>query len=148
MVLNEAELNKIGEDLGAVLTPGAVVALTGNLGAGKTTLAKAIARGLGVTDAVTSPTFSLIHEYRSGRLPFYHFDVYRLEDESEMYELGYEEYFFSEGVTLVEWADRIEGLLPENAIRVRLAYGADPETREVILENNAFVLENTVGGAP
>jgi tRNA threonylcarbamoyladenosine biosynthesis protein TsaE len=132
MVLNKTELQKFGEDLGAMLAPGSVVALTGNLGAGKTTLAKAIAQGLGVTDPVTSPTFALIHEHRSGRLPFFHMDAYRLEEESEMYELGYEEYFFADGVTVVEWADRIENLLPEKAIRIKLAYGADPETREIV----------------
>jgi tRNA threonylcarbamoyladenosine biosynthesis protein TsaE len=137
MVLNEAELKKLGEDLGAALAPGAVLALTGNLGAGKTTLAQAIARGLGVTEPVTSPTFSLIHEYRSGRLPFFHFDAYRLEHESELYELGYEEYFFADGVTVVEWADRIENLLPENAVRIKLAYGANQETREIVFESDS-----------
>ncbi|MDR0876184.1 MAG: tRNA (adenosine(37)-N6)-threonylcarbamoyltransferase complex ATPase subunit type 1 TsaE [Clostridiales Family XIII bacterium] len=135
MVLNERELTEYGVRLGGELAPGAVIALTGELGAGKTTLAKGIARGLGITDEITSPTFTLINEYTSGRLPLYHFDVYRLGESDEavagLEDLGYEEYFFSSGVTIVEWADLIETLLPENAIRITLSYGADADTREV-----------------
>ena len=135
MRLNEDELRIFGRRLGAGLGPGAVVALTGQLGAGKTTLAKAIADGLGVTETVTSPTFTLINEYHSGRLPLYHFDVYRLgangadSGGKELVEIGYEEYFFGVGVTVIEWADRIAELLPEHAIRIRLGYTDDINVR-------------------
>lgn len=130
--MNEEELREYGIRLGAGLGPGSVIALTGELGAGKTTLAKAVAAGLGVTEAVTSPTFTLICEYGSGRLPLYHFDVYRLPDAAaEMAELDFEEYFYGGGVTVVEWADRVAGLLPEDALRIEIAYTKDPDLREV-----------------
>ncbi|MDR1798065.1 MAG: tRNA (adenosine(37)-N6)-threonylcarbamoyltransferase complex ATPase subunit type 1 TsaE [Clostridiales Family XIII bacterium] len=124
-------MREYGERLGSGLPAGAVVALYGDLGAGKTTLAQAIACGLGVKEPVTSPTFTLIHEYGGGRLPLYHFDVYRLSDASEMDELGYEEYFYGDGVCVVEWADRVEGLLPDGAVRIALAYTDDEGAREV-----------------
>ena len=136
MLMNEEKLREYGKRLGAGLEPGGVIALTGELGAGKTTLAKAIAAGLGVTEAVTSPTFTLICEYGSGRLPFYHFDVYRLPEKeegaaAEMSELDFEEYFYGGGVTVVEWADRVAGLMPENALWIEIAYTEDPGLREV-----------------
>jgi len=141
MLMNEEELREYGKRLGAGLGPGSVVALTGELGAGKTTFAQAVAAGLGVTETVTSPTFTLICEYESGRLPFYHFDVYRLPEEgeealggdtaAEMVELGFETYFYSGGVTVVEWADRVASLLPEDALWVDIAYTDDPDLREV-----------------
>lgn len=102
---NEAETVEFGAEIGRKAVAGAVIALTGDLGAGKTTLTKAIAAGLGVEDVITSPTFNIVKEYDTGRLPLYHFDVYRIGDEDEMYELGYEEYFYGEGVCVVEWAD-------------------------------------------
>lgn len=123
IIKNESETAKFGVDLGRQVCPGTVIALTGDLGAGKTTLTKAIARGLGISDMITSPTFNIVKEYDSGRLPLYHFDVYRIGDVDEMYELGYEEYFYGNGVCVVEWADLIEELLPENAIRIQLEYG-------------------------
>ncbi|MFA5636391.1 MAG: tRNA (adenosine(37)-N6)-threonylcarbamoyltransferase complex ATPase subunit type 1 TsaE, partial [Anaerovoracaceae bacterium] len=107
-IKNEKEAEKLGMQLADKLSPGSVVALTGDLGVGKTTLTKAIARGLGITALITSPTFTIIHEYRDGRLPLYHFDVYRIEDEEELHELGYEEYFYGDGVCVIEWADRIK----------------------------------------
>ena len=135
--MNEQELTEYGIKLGEELTSGSVVALTGDLGAGKTTLAKGIAKGLGVNDEITSPTFTIINEYTSGRLPFYHYDVYRLGDGEEAYdgmeELGYKEHFFGDGVTVVEWADIIEELLPKEAIRITLAYGTEEAFREVVV---------------
>jgi tRNA threonylcarbamoyladenosine biosynthesis protein TsaE len=107
--------------------PGAVVALDGELGAGKTRFAQAFARGLGVTDTVGSPTFTIIKEYDSGRLPFYHMDVYRLSPE-EAEELGLEEYFEGNGVSLVEWASRIEPLLPPERLHIVLEW-AGPTSR-------------------
>jgi len=116
----------LGRRLAERLAPGIVVALYGDLGAGKTHLAKGLCAGLGVApDAVTSPTFTLVQEY-AGRLPVYHFDAYRIDRLAELYDLGYEEYFFGEGVTLVEWPERVEPLIPADALRLRLTHlGAD-----------------------
>lgn len=128
-VKNEKEAERLGIQLADKLVPGSVIALTGNLGAGKTTFTKAVAKGLGITDVITSPTFTIIQEYRSGRLPLYHFDVYRIEDEEELYELGYEEYFYGDGVCVIEWADRIEDFLPKDTIRIHIDYGAEENER-------------------
>ena len=97
---------------------GDVICLDGDLGAGKTAFAQGFAQGLGIKEPVTSPTFTIMNIYESGRLPLYHFDVYRIEDESEMDELGYEEYFYGSGVCLIEWASQIEGCIPKNAMHV------------------------------
>jgi tRNA threonylcarbamoyladenosine biosynthesis protein TsaE len=118
---NLAATQALGRRLGHLLFPGAVVALIGQLGAGKTHLTRAIAEGLGVPDSriVTSPTFVLIQEYQ-GRVPIYHFDAYRLAAEAELGELGTEEYFEGDGVCLVEWADRVSGALPAEHLRIAL----------------------------
>jgi len=110
-----------GRRLGAVLFPGAVVALIGPLGAGKTQLARAVAEGLGIADSrvVNSPTFVLIQEYQA-RLPIYHFDAYRLGGPAELFDLGAHEYFEGQGVCLVEWADRVEDCLPAEHLRLTL----------------------------
>ena len=128
-IRNEEETKAFGHQLAERLEPGSVVALIGDLGTGKTTLSKYIAEGLGITEVVTSPTFTIVQEYHSGRLPLYHFDVYRIGDISEMEELGYEEYFFGDGVSLVEWADVIQELLPEETRIIRIEYGREPEER-------------------
>ena len=107
-IASEKETERIGEAIGRAAEPGTVVALIGDLGTGKTTLTKSIARGLGVTETVTSPTFNIIREYKSGRIPLYHFDVYRIGDPDEMFELGYEEYFFERGADEEEREYRIE----------------------------------------
>ena len=134
-IANETETEKLGERIGQAAVPGMVVALIGDLGTGKTTLTKSIARGLGVTETVTSPTFNIIREYKSGRIPLYHFDVYRIADPDEMFELGYEEYFYGDGICVVEWADIIEELLPEDAVIIRIDRGATEEEREYIIES-------------
>ena len=123
VIKNEEETKKFGEKLCEKLTAGSIVALTGDLGTGKTTLTKAIAAGLGVTDVITSPTFNIIKQYDNGRLPLYHFDVYRIGDVDEMYEIGYEEYFFGDGVCVIEWADLIEEIIPDDAVRIEIEYG-------------------------
>ena len=123
LLRSEQEVMEYGFRLGQEAVPGQVIALTGDLGAGKTTLTKAIARGLGIEETITSPTFTIVKEYRSGRLPLFHFDVYRIGDIDEMYELGYEEYFFGDGLCVVEWADLIEELIPEEALWISIAYG-------------------------
>jgi tRNA threonylcarbamoyladenosine biosynthesis protein TsaE len=127
---NPAATTIFGRRLGELLFPGAVVALVGPLGAGKTYLVRSIAEGLGIPDSrlVASPTFVLIHEY-CARLPIYHFDAYRLGSEREFYDLGVQEYFEGEGVCLVEWADKIPGLLPADHLRIELAVTGEDTRR-------------------
>lgn len=122
-IKNEQETKQFGIELGKSLEQGDVVALIGDLGTGKTALTKYIAQGMGVQDMITSPTFTIVQEYHSGRLPLYHFDVYRIGDSEEMFELGYEEYFYGQGVCVIEWADLIEELLPENVKTIEIQYG-------------------------
>ena len=126
---NEEETRAFGLELGASLRKGDIVALVGDLGTGKTALTKYIAEGLGIRETITSPTFTIVQEYRQGRLPLYHFDVYRIGDPEEMYELGYEEYFYGDGVCVIEWADLIEELLPEYTKVIRIEYGKNQEER-------------------
>lgn len=126
---NEADTICFGIELGETVKPGTVIALTGDLGAGKTTLTKSIAKGLGIEDVITSPTFNIVKEYETGRLPLYHFDVYRIGDVDEMYELGYEEYFYGEGISVVEWADLIEDIMPEDTLWIRIEYGENEGER-------------------
>lgn len=111
---------KLGQEMAERAVPGQVICLTGDLGTGKTVFTQGFADGLGVRDYVDSPTFTIVKEYHDGRLPFYHFDVYRIGDVSEMDEIGYEEYFFSEGVCLVEWGNLIEELLPKDTVRITI----------------------------
>jgi tRNA threonylcarbamoyladenosine biosynthesis protein TsaE len=113
------ETSNWGALIGKYAREGLVVCLWGDLGAGKTQLAKGVAQGLGITEQVTSPTFTLINEYQ-GRLPLYHMDLYRLGDAEEAYDLGLEEYFYNRGISLVEWPERIEELLPEERLDLRL----------------------------
>lgn len=120
---NEQETKRFGIELGKSLEQGDVVALIGDLGTGKTALTKYIAQGMGIQDLITSPTFTIVQEYHSSKLPLYHFDVYRIGDLEEMFELGYEEYFYGQGVCVIEWADLIEELLPENAKIIKIQYG-------------------------
>lgn len=115
---NEIETKAIGIALGKEAKGGQVYCLDGDLGTGKTVLSKGFAEGLGIEDHITSPTFTIINVYDKGRLPFYHFDVYRIGDPYELDEIGYEEYFFGQGVTMVEWSTLIEELIPEEAIRI------------------------------
>ena len=107
-----------GKKTGELAKPGTVIALTGDLGVGKTVFTQGLAAGLGIEEPVSSPTFTIVQVYEGGRLPFYHFDVYRIGDVEEMEEIGYEDCFYGDGVCLVEWADLIEELLPEDTCRV------------------------------
>lgn len=118
---NREETLKLGELIGQKVLPGNVITIDGDLGVGKTVLAQGIAKGLGITDHVVSPTFTIIQEYTDGRIPLYHFDVYRIEDPDEMYEVGYEEYFYGDGVCVIEWAELIKELLPKDHIRIKIA---------------------------
>lgn len=135
VIRNELDTKEFGGELAKKLKPGDVVALIGDLGTGKTTLTKSIAEGLGITEMITSPTFTIVQEYTEGRIPLYHFDVYRLCDIEEMYELGYEEYFFGQGVCVVEWADQIMEIIPDEAIMIRIEYGASDDERIYHIEN-------------
>ncbi len=119
-VFSPRETFSIGRKMGEALSPGSIIALTGDLGCGKTVFSQGIAAGLSIPEPVTSPTFTILQVYESGRLPLYHFDVYRIGEPEEMEELGYEEYFFGDGVCLVEWAGLIEELIPRDAIRVTI----------------------------
>ena len=111
---------KFGEHLAEGLQPGDVIALSGDLGAGKTALVKGIARGLDITQDVTSPTFTLVHEYAGGRLPLFHVDLYRLENAEQALAIGIEDYLGGPGVTAIEWAEKIESLLPAHSTRIRI----------------------------
>ena len=110
----------LGEEMGRAAKPGQVYALYGDLGAGKTLFAQGFAHGLGITEAVASPTFTILQVYEEGRLPLYHMDVYRLGDPDELVDIGGEEYLFGQGVCLIEWADKVEELLPPETIRLTL----------------------------
>ena len=109
-----------GRQLGENAFPGQVITLTGDLGVGKTVFTQGLAKGLGIEEPVNSPTFTIVQVYDEGRLPLYHFDVYRIADEEEMFELGYESYFFGQGVCLIEWASLIQGLLPAECRTIRI----------------------------
>jgi len=128
------ETEEFGLEFAKGLKPGSVIALTGPLGAGKTTLTKSIAKGLGVTETITSPTFTIVCEYETGRLPLYHFDVYRVNDPDELFEMGFEEYFHKGGVCMIEWADLISELLPEDTIHLTLDYGENEDERTIRIE--------------
>ena len=129
----EAETFEAGRRLAAGAHPGMVVCLDGDLGAGKTVFARGFADGLGIREPVTSPTFTILREYEGGRLPFYHFDVYRISDPDEMYALGYEDYFFGNGVCLIEWPGLIAELLPGDAVLVSIVkdYEKGPDYRKI-----------------
>lgn len=110
----------LGKALGEKAFPGQIYTLDGDLGTGKTVFTQGVAAGLGITEAISSPTFTIIQEYDTGRLPLYHFDVYRIGDIEEMEEIGYDDYFFGEGICLIEWADLIREILPEHVIRITI----------------------------
>ncbi len=107
------ETHALGMKMGQEAKPGDVYTLVGDLGVGKTVLTQGIAEGLGIDEAICSPTFTIVQVYEEGRMPFYHFDVYRIGDIEEMDEIGYEDYFYGEGLTMIEWANLIEEILPE-----------------------------------
>ena len=114
------ETFRFGQMLGEKLVSGAVICLDGDLGVGKTVFVKGVAKGLGITEPVCSPTFTILQEYKEGRIPLYHFDVYRIEDPEEMYEIGFEEYLYGDGVCLIEWASVVSELLPADATHITI----------------------------
>ena len=127
---NEEKTREIGSKLGELLTPKSVICLIGDLGAGKTTMTQSLARALGVDDYITSPTFTIVNEYE-GKMPLYHFDVYRIGSSEEMYDIGFDEYIDGDGVCIIEWANLIEDILPDEYLYIEMNY---KETgREMIL---------------
>lgn len=108
------ETFELGKKLGEKANPGDIYTLIGDLGVGKTVFTQGVAEGLAITEPITSPTFTIVQVYEEGRLPFYHFDVYRIGDVSEMDEIGYEDYFYGDGVCFIEWANLITEILPDN----------------------------------
>lgn len=129
IIKNESETKAFGEKLASGLKKGDILALIGDLGTGKTALTKYIAKGLGIRSEITSPTFTIVREYKDGRLLLYHFDVYRVGSVEEMYDIGYEEYFYGDGVCVIEWADMISEIIPEEALIISIQYGAGSDER-------------------
>lgn len=114
------ETFELGKKIGEAAKPGQVYTLNGDLGVGKTVFTQGVAAGLSITEPVSSPTFTIVQVYEEGRLPFYHFDVYRIGDIEEMEEIGYDDYFFGEGICLIEWAELIRDILPEKRIEITI----------------------------
>ena len=133
---SEKETYELGQKLGRQAAAGQVITLIGDLGVGKTVFTQGVAKGLGISEPVNSPTFTIVQVYEEGRMPFYHFDVYRIGDVEEMDEIGYEDYFYGEGICLIEWANLIEEILPESYTQITiekdLAKGFD--YRRIIIE--------------
>lgn len=127
------QTTRLGKSLGRLLKQGDIICLTGDLGAGKTAFTKGIGEGLEILKLITSPTYTIINEY-NGRIPLYHFDVYRLEGVEEMYELGYEEYFFGDGAVVVEWADIVKDIIPNERLWITMLRGKQEDTRDIIIE--------------
>ena len=133
---NEKETYNLGYRFGKHAKAGQVFTLTGDLGVGKTVFTKGLAAGLGIIEPVSSPTFTIVQVYEEGRLPFYHFDVYRIADIEEMEEIGYEDYFYGDGACLVEWAGLIQEILPDKAVTVTIAKNLEKgfDYREIVIE--------------
>ena len=128
-IKNEEETKEFGLKKGQEAVPGQVIGLIGDLGTGKTTLTRYIARGLGVEENISSPTFMIVREYHGGRMPLYHFDVYRIGDPEELFDIGADEYFDGDGLCVVEWADMVMPQLPEDSMFICIEYGASEGER-------------------
>ena len=126
------ETEAVGEALAKLLQPGTVVAYQGDLGAGKTAFTRGLARGLGITESVTSPTYTIVNEYLGGRLPLFHFDMYRLGGEDELFDIGWEDYLERGGVCAVEWSENVPEAM-ENAISVTI-FRLDEDTRKIVIQ--------------
>ena len=135
---SEGETEDLGRRLGLRLGPGAVVAYTGDLGAGKTAFTRGLARGLDISERVTSPTFTIVNEYEGGRLPLFHFDLYRLGSSDELFDIGWEDYLSRGGVCAVEWSENVADALEEDAIRVDLRRGESDGQRIITIEGVAL----------
>lgn len=133
---SEKETYELGLKIGRECEPGQIYTLIGDLGVGKTVFVKGFAEGLGITEYINSPTFTIVQVYDEGKLPLYHFDVYRIEDEDEMYEVGFDEYLYGDGVCLIEWADLVKGLIPKKHTRIEIKKDLDKgfDYRSISLE--------------
>ena len=132
------ETELLGRRMGEALRPGTVVAFTGDLGAGKTAFTRGIARGLGYDGRVTSPTFNIVNEYVGGRLPLFHFDLYRLSGEDDLYDIGWDDYLDRSGVCVVEWSEIAPGVLPADCVRVEICRGAEDGSRKITVTGVEF----------
>lgn len=145
------ETQDLAGSLSGFLLAGDVISLCGDLGAGKTCFTQGLARSLGIRERITSPTFNLIKEYEN-TLPLYHFDIYRLDTPDELYDLGYEEYFFGDGITVIEWGDKIQSLLPEAYLRIEFKRLKDDNARELVISYKGArweeVVEHWIGKKP
>lgn len=130
---NAGETYGLGQKLAGKLAAGDVICLSGDLGAGKTLFAQGIAAGLGVDEAVTSPTFTILQIYDGGRLPIYHFDLYRLEDAAQLLDVGFEEYVATDGVALIEWADKFTAAMPRERLWIELKANNATDKRVITL---------------
>ena len=131
---SEEETEALGARLAGRLEPGAVVAVTGDLGAGKTAFTRGLARGLGIGERVTSPTFTIVNEYEGGRLPLFHFDMYRLGSPGELFDIGWEDYLSRGGVCAVEWSENVSGAMEEGVISVDICRGESEFRRVITIE--------------
>lgn len=130
------ETFELGKKIGSESQPGTIICLDGDLGVGKTVFTQGFAKGLGIEESVNSPTFTIIQIYDEGRMPLYHFDVYRIGDYEEMYEIGYEDYFFGEGVCLIEWSKLIKELIPKGSVQIKIKKNLEKglDYREITME--------------
>ena len=135
-----AQTEALGERLGRQLKPGTVIAYTGDLGAGKTAFTRGLARGLDIPDRVTSPTFTIVNEYEGGRLPLFHFDMYRLADADALFDIGWEDYLDRGGVCAVEWSEQVEDAMPPETIYVTIARHPEDEHWRIITVEGADTL--------
>ena len=129
------ETEELGFRLGQALRPGTVIAYTGDLGAGKTAFTRGLARGLNIPERVTSPTFTIVNEYEGGRLPLFHFDMYRLGSSDELFDIGWEDYLARNGVCAVEWSENVEDVLEDDTIRIDIRQGEHENQRRITIEN-------------
>ena len=133
------ETEALGEMLAGRLEPGTVIAFTGDLGAGKTAFVRGLARGLGIAERVTSPTFTIVNEYEGGRLPLFHFDMYRLGSADELFDIGWEDYLALGGVCAVEWSENVSDALEEGCLRVNISRRERDDQRRITIEGGADI---------
>ncbi len=135
-ITNSAQqTEQLGEKLGRILTPGTVLAYTGDLGAGKTAFTRGLAKGLEIPERITSPTFTIVNEYEGGRLPLFHFDMYRLGSSDELFDIGWEDYLVRGGVCAVEWSENVDDVLDSDTIRVDIRRGESDDQRRITITN-------------
>lgn len=135
-ITNSAQqTEQLGEKLGRILTPGTVLAYTGDLGAGKTAFTRGVAKGLEIPERITSPTFTIVNEYEGGRLPLFHFDMYRLGSSDELFDIGWEDYLVRGGVCAVEWSENVDDVLDSDTIRVDIRRGESDDQRRITITN-------------